>query len=90
MNRGKVVIVGAGMVGTSIAYSIVNQSLCGEIVVIDINENKAMGESLDMMHAMEFMNHKIIEIPQKECTIDGKKVDYCVLWSPINHINDNN
>lgn len=60
MNRGKVVIVGAGMVGTSIAYSIVNQSLCGEIVVIDINENKAIGESLDMMHAMEFMNHKTI------------------------------
>ncbi len=60
MNRGKVVIVGAGMVGTSIAYSIMNQSICGEIVVIDINEKKAMGEALDMMHAMEFMNHKTI------------------------------
>ena len=60
MNRGKVVIVGAGMVGTSIAYSMMNQSICGEIVVIDINEKKAMGEALDMMHAMEFMNHKTI------------------------------
>lgn len=60
MNRGKVVIVGAGMVGTSIAYSIINQSICEEIVIIDINENKAIGESLDMMHAMEFMNYKTI------------------------------
>ena len=60
MNRGKVVIVGCGMVGTSIAYSIMNQSLCGEIVIIDINEDKAIAEALDMMHAMEFMNHKTI------------------------------
>lgn len=60
MNRGKVVIVGAGMVGTSIAYSIMNQSICGEIVIIDINEKKAMGEALDMTHAMEFMNYKTI------------------------------
>lgn len=58
MNRGKVVIVGAGMVGTTIAYSIINQSICEEIVIIDINEKKAIGESLDMMHAMEFMNYK--------------------------------
>ena len=58
MNRGKVVIVGAGMVGTSTAYSIVNQSICEELVIIDINENKAIGETLDMMHAMEFMNCK--------------------------------
>jgi L-lactate dehydrogenase len=60
MNRGKVVIVGAGMVGTSIAYSIMNQSICGEIIIIDINENKAEGEALDMTHAMEFMNYKTI------------------------------
>ena len=60
MKRGKVIIVGAGMVGTSIAYSILNQSICEEIVIIDINETKAYGEALDMMHAMEFMNHKTI------------------------------
>nr|WP_281268645.1 L-lactate dehydrogenase [Anaeroplasma bactoclasticum] len=60
MNRGKVVIVGAGMVGTSIAYSIMNQSICGEIIIIDINEKKAEGEALDMTHAMEFMNYKTI------------------------------
>lgn len=58
MKRGKVVIIGAGMVGTSIAYSIINQSICEEIVIIDINKEKAMGEALDMMHSIEFMNYK--------------------------------
>ena len=58
MKRGKVVIVGAGMVGTSIAFSIINQSICEELVIIDINENKAIGDSLDMMHTMDFMEHK--------------------------------
>ncbi len=58
MNRGKVVIIGAGSVGTSIAYSMINQSLCQEIVIIDINKAKAEGEAFDMMHAMEFMSRK--------------------------------
>ena len=58
MKRGKVVIIGAGMVGTSIAFSIINQSICEELIIIDINENKAIGESLDMMHTMDFMEHK--------------------------------
>ena len=60
MNRGKVVIVGAGSVGTSIAYSMVNQCVCDDIVIIDINKDKAYAESLDMMHAIEFMDTKTL------------------------------
>ena len=60
MNRGKVVIVGAGSVGTSIAYSMVNQCVCDTIAIIDINKDKAYAESLDMMHAIEFMNTKTL------------------------------
>lgn len=58
MNRGKVVIVGAGNVGTSIAYSTINQCICEELVIIDLNKEKAEGEVLDMVHAMEFMGRK--------------------------------
>lgn len=58
MKRGKVIIVGAGVVGTSVAYSMINQSICEEIVIIDINEDKAIGEALDMMHTMDFMKYK--------------------------------
>lgn len=60
MNRGKVVIVGAGSVGTAIAYSMVNQCVCEEIVIIDINKDKAYAESLDMMHSVEFMSTKTL------------------------------
>ncbi len=58
MDRGKVVIVGAGNVGTSIAYSMINQCICEDIVLIDVNKDKAEGEVLDMIHSMEFMGRK--------------------------------
>ena len=58
MYRGKVVIIGAGSVGTAIAYSMVNQCVCQDIVIIDINKDKAYAESLDMMHSIEFMSTK--------------------------------
>ena len=44
--NSKVVIVGAGNVGSTTAYSIINQGLCEEIVLIDVNKEKAYGEAL--------------------------------------------
>ena len=38
----KVVIVGLGNVGATTAYSIINQGLCEEIVLIDINKEKGV------------------------------------------------
>ena len=37
-NSKKVVLIGAGMVGMSFAYSALNQNLCDELVIIDINK----------------------------------------------------
>lgn len=34
----KVVIVGVGMVGMSFAYALLNQNICDELVLIDINK----------------------------------------------------
>lgn len=39
----KVAIVGAGMVGSSCAYSMVNQSICDEIMMIDRTYDRALG-----------------------------------------------
>ena len=36
----KVVIVGVGMVGMSFAYALLNQNICDELVLIDINQDK--------------------------------------------------
>lgn len=55
----KVVIVGCGNVGSTTAYSIINQGLCEEIVLIDVNKDKAYAEALDMEHSIYFMNRNI-------------------------------
>lgn len=39
-NKRKVVLVGAGMVGMSFAYSALNQALCDELVLVDINKRR--------------------------------------------------
>ena len=35
-NTRKVVLIGTGMVGMSYAYSLLNQSVCDELVLIDV------------------------------------------------------
>lgn len=57
--NSKVAIVGCGNVGATTAYSLINQGLCEEIVLIDINKEKAYAEALDMQHSMYFMNRNI-------------------------------
>ncbi|WP_242216608.1 L-lactate dehydrogenase [Bacillus cereus group sp. BfR-BA-01380] len=58
MNRStrKVAIIGTGLVGSSCAYSIVNQGICEELVLIDINHERAVGEAMDLSHCMNFTN----------------------------------
>ena len=41
----RVVVVGTGFVGTSIAYSMINQGITNELVLIDVNKEKAQGEA---------------------------------------------
>ena len=43
----KIVLVGTGMVGMSFAYASLNQNLCDELVLIDINKERAIGEAMD-------------------------------------------
>ena len=43
VDKRKVVIVGTGMVGMSYAYSLLNQSVCDEMVLIDVNKKRAGG-----------------------------------------------
>ena len=50
----KVVLVGTGAVGTAYAYSLVNQGFITELVLVDMNEEKAKGEAMDLIHGMAF------------------------------------
>lgn len=58
--NNKVVIIGCGNVGMSYAYSLLNQrSYVHELVLIDINEEKALGEAMDLNHGLSFAPSKI-------------------------------
>lgn len=51
----KVAIIGTGLVGSSCAFSLVHQSLCEELILIDVNHERAVGEALDLQHTMSYM-----------------------------------
>ena len=51
----KIVIIGCGNVGMSYAYALVNQKCnVDELVLVDINEDKAIGEAADLNHSIPY------------------------------------
>lgn len=55
----KVVIIGVGSVGANTAFSIIQQGLCDEVVLLDQNQEKAEGEALDLRHSISFMTRNV-------------------------------
>ena len=53
--QNKIVIIGAGFVGATIGYAIMNWGIASEIVLIDINQKKAEGEAMDLNHGAAFV-----------------------------------
>ena len=53
-NKRKIVLVGTGMVGMSFAYSALNRALCDELVLVDIDKKRALGEAMDLNHGLAF------------------------------------
>ncbi|MCM1132310.1 MAG: L-lactate dehydrogenase [Ruminococcus flavefaciens] len=69
-DKRKVVLIGTGMVGMSFAYALVNQGgICNELVLIDVNKERAMGEAMDLNHGLAFAksNMKIYAGDYKDC-----------------------
>jgi len=52
--KPKIVIVGAGKVGSTFAFSLMISGLAREIVLIDKNESLAIGECMDLNHGLSF------------------------------------
>lgn len=48
--RSKAVIVGAGQVGATTAYTLLISGLFSELALIDVNRDKALGEAMDIAH----------------------------------------
>ena len=60
MKKGKVVLVGTGFVGMSMAYSMLNRGGVNELILIDIDKNKTIGEEMDLSHGLPFAPQKMV------------------------------
>lgn len=56
MKTHKISIIGAGFVGSTTAFALMNQNMASEIVIVDINKAKAEGEALDLYQGSVFVS----------------------------------
>ena len=56
----KVTIVGAGLVGSTVAYTLVNAGTVSEIVLVDVDNARAEGEAMDIEHGSPFFKESLI------------------------------
>lgn len=54
LNQRKVAVVGCGFVGSASAFALMESGLFSEMVLIDVNREKAEGEALDISHGLPF------------------------------------
>ena len=50
----KITVIGSGNVGSTIAYTLTIMGIASEIVMIDVNEEKSLGEALDIRQGVSF------------------------------------
>ncbi|HBJ2622164.1 MULTISPECIES: L-lactate dehydrogenase [Clostridium] len=53
--KRKISIIGAGFVGSTTAFALMNSGVATEICICDINMDKAMGEVMDLVHGTSFV-----------------------------------
>ena len=76
----KITVIGAGSVGSTIAYTLSNQNVASEIVLIDINKEKVEGEVMDIAQGTCFRDPISIVAGEYE---DAKDSDIVIITSGI-------
>ena len=74
----KITVIGSGNVGSTIAYTLTIMGLASEIVMIDVNEEKSLGEALDIRQGVPFCSPATIYAGSY---IDAKDSDIVVITS---------
>ncbi|WP_449539172.1 L-lactate dehydrogenase [Ferdinandcohnia sp. Marseille-Q9671] len=78
----RVALIGTGFVGSSYAFALMNQGIVNELILIDMNEDKAKGDVLDLNHGKAFTgNPTLIKFGKYE---DCRKVDLVVICAGAN------
>lgn len=78
----KVALVGTGFVGMSFAYALMNSGECDQLVLIDINKDKAHGEAMDMNHGLAFAKKNMLIYDGEYC--DCHDADIVVIAAGVN------
>ena len=60
MKKGKIVLVGTGFVGMSMAYSMLNRGGINELVLVDLDKDKTIGEEMDLSHGLPYAPQKMV------------------------------
>lgn len=56
VNVRKVAVVGCGYVGSASAFALMQSGLFAEMVLLDVDQNRAEGEAMDIAHGLSFAN----------------------------------
>ncbi len=76
----KITVIGSGSVGSTIAYTLTVMGIASEIVMIDINQEKSLGEALDIRQGVPFCNPATVYAGSY---VDAKDSDIVVITSGI-------
>ena len=79
MNR-KITIIGAGSVGATIAYNLSQDDIASEIVLIDVNQDKAEGEVMDIIQGTCFRDPIAIKAGDYE---DARNSNIVIITSGV-------
>lgn len=72
----KIILIGDGAVGSSYAYSLINQNIGQELGIIDVNTEKAEGDVMDLNSALAFTAPKKIYVADYADCHDADLVVY--------------
>ncbi len=81
-DKRKVMLIGCGMVGMSYAYALLNQNIVDELVLVDVNKEKAIGEAMDINHGLAFASSSM-KIYAGDYS-DAKDTDLIVIAAGVN------
>ena len=70
----KITIIGAGSVGATTAFALLTRGAASEVVLIDVNKEKALGEALDIKQATPFIDNCDIYAGSYEDAVDSDVV----------------
>lgn len=68
---GNIIIIGAGNVGSSVAFNLVSEEIANQITIIDIAKEMAQAQAADLLDASNFSSGTVVQEGGYECVQDG-------------------